>query len=361
MVYEKSDDGRGEADRGPEGAPAAAGAKTGGLARYLPELSRSGLAWVVAAFLALMAINAATLAVGRSAALDALNTNPVGALFAPFVFDSWGTIGGLGGVVLLFGSVLFGTPVARRRELSLFFIVGSIGIGEVAIVLWDAFFDDTGFYGSGSSAIAITAQGIVCALAAFGLLRLARQDTRRLGPLSSHWWYSFAIIDSTLILTSLWFVLVLEPIFVPTLLYNWRAHELGFFLGAAATVVYAVCRWSDLGLDGVVRIDEMVMNFRFDDLCGRFPRRLPKYHVVFGGPPGSAQLRPELGEIRVGDDLRGRDYREAGPEFERTLLRAMVQAELLEEGRDPGRPGDAEGRETRFRELAAEVGADPAP
>jgi len=355
MVYEKNEEGRGPADRGPEGAPASSGAKTPWMARYLPELSRSGLAWAIAAFLALMAINASTLAVGREAALAALNSEPAGALFAPFVFDSWGTIGGLGGVVLLFASVLFGTPVARRRELSLFFVVGSVAIGEVAIVLWDALYDDTGFYGSGSSAIAITAQGMVCALAAFGLLRLARQDTRRFGPLSSHWWYSFAIIDSTLILTSLWFVLVLEPIFVPTLLYNWRAHEIGFLLGAAATAVYAGLRWADLGLDGVVRIDEMVMNFRFDDLCGRFPRRLPKYHVVFGGPRGSAELRPESGELRVGDDFRGRDYREAGPAFERALLRAMVRAELLEEGRDPGDGGG----EARFRELVAEVGADP--
>jgi len=187
-----------------------------GIKRYLPELSKSGLSLVIVAFGALIVVNLFTFAVGRTAVLLTLNASPVGALLAPFVYDSWGTIGGLAGVVLLFAPVLFGTPVSQRRSLSVFFLAAGIGIGVFAALLWDAFYDKTGLYGSGSSSIAISAQGVIFALAIFGLLRLARQDTRSLGPLSSHWWYSFAIIYSTLILTSLWFVLSLEPIFIPT-------------------------------------------------------------------------------------------------------------------------------------------------
>ncbi len=328
-----------------------------GIARYVAELTESGLIWVIAVFFCLIALNLATLGMGRSAVLATLNSNPAGALLAPFVFDSWGTIGGLGGVVLLFAPVLFGTPVSQRRPLSLFFATASVAIGVLAALLWDAFYDDTGLFGSGSSSIAIAAQGLIFALSILGLVRLARQDTRDLGPLSGHWWYSFAIIYFTLILTSLWFILSLEPIFVPTTLYNWRVHEFGFLFAAAAAFAYAGVRWRGLGLDGVVRIDETLMNFHFDDLCGRFPSRIPKYHVVFAEVGGAekSELHPERGEVWVSGEFRNRAYDVAGPDFERTLLRAMVRAELLAEGMDP--EDGTRGTASRFDEVARLVGA----
>ena len=222
-------------------------------------------------------------------------------------------------------------------SLSIFFVTSSISIGVFAALLWDASYDNTGLYGSGSSSIAISAQGVVFALSFFGILRLARQDTRRLGTLSSHWWYSFAIIYSTLILTSLWFVLSLEPIFVPTLLYNWRVHEFGFLFAVAVTVAFAGWRWSALGLDGVVRIDEMLMNYHFDDLGVRLPVRIPKYRVLFKQIPGPQimVLHPELSEIWVSESLRDKDYSVEGPEFEKELLGVMTRAALVAEGRNP--------------------------
>ncbi|MDA4134659.1 MAG: hypothetical protein OK441_03715 [Thaumarchaeota archaeon] len=330
-----------------------------GIRRYLPELSKSGLSWVIAAFLSLIVVNLATFGIGRTEILIALNSNPAGALLAPFVFDSWGTIGGLGGVVLLFSPVLFGTPVSQRRPLSVFFVTSSIVIGVFSALLWDAFYDSTGLYGSGSSSIAISAQGVIFALSFFGILRLARQDTRHLGTLSSHWWYSFAIIYSTLILTSLWFVLSLEPIFIPTLLYNWRVHEFGFLFAAAATAVYVGWRWSDLGLDGVVRIDEMLMNYHFDDLSVMLPVRIPKYRVLFGKVRDSerVELRPELGEIWVSEILRDVPYSVSGKEFERELRRVMVRAALLAEGKNPEDGTEETAR--RLEEIAAYLGQPP--
>jgi hypothetical protein len=328
---------------------------------YVQELRRSGLLLVAAAFASLIAVNLVTLAVGPSEVLAELNASPLGAPLAPLVFDSWGTIGGLGGMVLLFAPVLFATPVSQRRELSLFFIASTIGVGELAGLLWDWTYDTSGRFGSGSSGIAVTGLGIIFALSAFGLLRLVRQDTRQLGALSSHWWYSFALIDLTLILTSLWFILSLEPIFVPTTLYNWRVHEFGFLFGAAAATAFAGAKWSDLGLDGVLRIDETLMNFHFDDLCARFPTRLPKYHVAFRRTEGAepAEFSPERGEIWVDSRFRGREYGTDGGDFERALLHAMVHAELLAEGRalEQGRPDDRR----RFEEIAEQVGAPPEP
>ncbi len=332
-----------------------------GAGRYFAELSPSGLKLVIMAFGTLIAINLVTLALGRSQVLTDLNEGPAGALLAPLVFDSWGTLAGLGGIVLLFSPVLFGTPVSQRRVLSVFFLTSSIVIGVLAALIWDAFYDNTGLYGSGASSIAITAQAVIFALAIVGLVRLARQDTRRLGALSSHWWYSFLVIYITLILTTLWFILSLEPIFIPTLLYNWRAHEIGFFLGAGVTFVYAGARWRDLGLDGVLRIDEMVMNFHYDDLCARFSVRLPKYHVEFDGalPPRTAEFDPVHSSIRVSGEFRGKDYSVDGPDLERTLLHAMVHAELLEEGK-PWAHGEP-GVRASFDEIAKRVGASPEP
>jgi hypothetical protein len=330
-----------------------------GIRRYFPELSKSGLSWVIVAFLALIVVNLATFAIGRTEVLDVLNSSPFGALLAPFVYDSWGTIGGLGGVVLLFSPVLFGTPVSQRRSLSVFFVTSSIAIGVFAALLWDAFYDNTGLYGSGSSSIAISAQGVIFALSLLGLVRLARQDTRRLGTLSSHWWYSFAIIYSTLILTSLWFVLSLEPIFIPTLLYNWRVHEFGFLFAVTATAAYAGRRWSALGLDGVVRIDEMLMNYHFDDLSLRLPVRIPKYRVLFKQVRGSdtMELHPELGEIWVSESFRDKEYSVEGPEFEKELLGVMVRAALVAEGTNPEDGTHETAR--RFDEIAKFVGPPP--
>lgn len=328
---------------------------------YLAEFSPSGLTIVIAAYGTLMVVNLLTVALGRSEVLAELNKSPVGAVLAPLVFDSWGTLAGLGGVVLLFSPVLFGTPVAARRDLSMFFVAAGISIGILAALLYDAFYDNTGYYGSGASSIAITAQAVVFALAIVGIVRLARQDTRRMGPLSSHWWYSFLAIYVTLILTTLWFILSLEPIFIPTLLYNWRAHEIGFLLGAGVAFLYAGVRWRELGLDGVVRIDEMLLNFHYDDLCSVFPVRLPKYHVGFGEdvPRLWGEFDPDRAQIRVSSSFRGRDYREEGKDLEKAMLHAMVHAELFLEGK-PWAHGLPETK-AAFDEIAGKVGASPEP
>lgn len=328
---------------------------------YLAEFSPSGLTIAIGAYGTLMVINLLTLALGRSEVLTELNRTPAGAVLAPLVFDSWGTLAGLGGVVLLFSPVLFGTPVAARRNLSVFFVAAGISIGILAALLWDAFYDNTPYYGSGGSSMAISAQAVVFALAIVGIVRLARQDTRRLGPLSSHWWYSFLAIYVTLILTTLWFVLSLEPIFIPTLLYNWRAHEIGFLLAVAVTFLYAGANWRGLGLDGVVRIDEMLLNFHYDDLCSGFPVRLPKYHVGFGEdvPRPWGEFDPDRALIRVSSSFMGRDYREDGRDLEEALLHAMVHAELFLEGK-PWAHGLPETK-AAFDEIAGSVGANPEP
>ena len=278
-------------------------------------------------------------------------------MLAPFVYDSWGTIGGLAGSVLLFGPILFATTPSERGRLSLFFVASSIGMGVLASVLWDVTYAIPGQVGSGSSGIAITALGVLFSLSLLGLFRLLRADTRRLGPLSSHWWYSLLLIYLTLILSTLWFVFFLQPVFVATTLYNWRVHELGFVLGMVSAVPYAAARWQRLGLDGVVRIDETLSNSHFDDLSIRFPRRLPKYHVVFRPLQHgySSEFHPELKEIWLSESFEGKDYAQAKVAFEGALLHAMVHAELFVEG-GPWEHGRPECK-SRFDAVATALGA----
>jgi hypothetical protein len=314
---------------------------------------------VTVAFAFLICINLATLAAGPAAVLAALDANPAGAILAPFVFDSWGTIGGLAGTVLLFAPLLFGTPPPQRRALSLFFVTATICIGELAAALWDFWYSVNGAYASGASGFAIAALGVMFSLSILGLVRLGRQDTRVLGTISSHWWYSLAAIYLSLILTSLWFVVFLQPIFAPTVQFNWRVHEFAFVIGMAAPVVLALRRWSGLGLDGVVRIDPTLANFHFDDLRGRFGQTLPKYHVAFKRMEGgeAAEFHPAQTEIWVSDRFEACSYTERGPEFESAILHAMVHAKLFTEGEpwEPGRLADT----TRFNEIASLVGAPP--
>ena len=128
--------------------------------------------------------------------------------------------------------------------------------------------------------------------------------------MSSYWWYSFAVIYATLILTTVWFVVFLQSIFVPTQLYNWRVHELAFLLAIGVTAVYEASQVVGAGSRRKVRVDEMLLNFHFDDLNDRFVRPLPKLRVIFARLPAGAprEFHPELGEIWIPESFRGTEY-----------------------------------------------------
>ena len=214
----------------------------GEIARAKREIVESGLVWVIAGFGALIIVNLITLALGPDEILQTLNSHAWGVLVSVFVFDSWGTAAGLAGVVILFTPVLFGVPKASRLGLSVFFLIASIGCGIIAIVLWSHFYDSGGPIGAGSSAIDISGQGIILALSVFGLISLWLTKEGKgvaVGEVIPREWRQFFFVAyATLIVSSLYFVIVLEPIYIPTQLYNWRVHEDGFFMAIAATAAY---------------------------------------------------------------------------------------------------------------------------
>ncbi len=172
--------------------------------------------------------------------LDYVSSKPGGLFAAQFIFDTPGTIGGLLGVVLLLSPILVGTDQKYRVRLSTFFFVGSVSIGLFATFLWNQFYNaKSATIPYGSSSIAIAAQAMDCALALICLIRLGTLDKSRDSSfLEKYRRYSLAIVDVTLILTTLWYVLILQPIDVPTNLFNWKIHEIAFILGTVAALVY---------------------------------------------------------------------------------------------------------------------------
>ena len=331
------------------------------LKRYLPDLRSSGLTLAFTGFFTLSVVNALTLIPGPQRVVSFIGTGPLAPVLAIAVFDTPWTIAGLLGLVVLFSPVLFGTPVSGRRGMSLFFLAASFVVGIISGAIWDRFYDDLGVIGAGASGVAIAGQGVVFGLALLGLVRLWRQDTRRLGRMSSYWWYSFAVIYATLIGTTVWFVVQLQPIFTPTLEYNWRVHEIAFLMSVSVTLAYGVAARGSQGLDGRLRVDEMLLNFHFDDLNDRFTRPLPKLRVVFAqlAPESPGEFHPEKGEIWLSSSLRGTDYNGSARRVDDALLHGMVHAELYYSGR-PWEHGAAECR-PGFDALAEGVGASPEP
>ena len=195
---------------------------------------------MVAGFSILIAFNLVTLALGPTQLLADLQGRPWGPYVSVFVFDSWGTTGGLAGVVTLFTPLIFGVPPAQRKRLCAFFVAASIIIGLGANVLWTDLYDHTGFIGSGSSSVAFAAQAIIFALAIIGLVSLVMGRSRSYDADAIDILRFFYVVYLTLIVSSLYFVLVLQPIFTPTTLYNWQVHEIAFVTGVAVTFLYEV-------------------------------------------------------------------------------------------------------------------------
>jgi len=206
------------------------------------DIVESGLVWVIVGFGILISLNLLTLAIGPSGILQNLNSRSWGVLVSVFVFDSWGTAGGLAGVVVLFAPLLFGIPRPKRFRMSIFFLCASIGTGIIANVIWSFFYNRGGLIGSGSSSIAISGQGVIFAISIFGLINLwltREMDGAKLADVQTREWRQFfLIVYLTLIVSTLYFVIILEPIYIPTELYNWRVHEFGFFIAIAATAVF---------------------------------------------------------------------------------------------------------------------------
>jgi hypothetical protein len=209
-------------------------------------LQNSSIYIVLAGFSVLASIDLMTVFLGPEKLIVALNSNPFGILLSSFVFDSWGTVLGLLGVILLFSPVLLGTLNSFRKYLAIFFVLDSLAAGIVSSIIWNDYFNPSGQIPYGASSIAISAQAIIFTMALIGLAQLWAKDNW-IAPKDPYWKKSLGVIYATLLATTLWFVLVLEPIFVPSNEYNWRVHQIGFFLAVFSTFAFYVAarsRWN---------------------------------------------------------------------------------------------------------------------
>ena len=195
----------------------------------------SGLLLVATSFGVIAALNLATYLIGPQKVLAELAAYGWGMFTSIIVFDSWGTVGGLLGVVAFFIPLLAATRKEERKELSTFFAAGNVVCGYAAFVVWNIFLSG-GQLGYGASSIPIAAQSVLFCLSIFALARMAREKVE--SPVSWLPRSYFAMVYLVIISSTLPLVLLLQPIFVPTNAYNWQAHELAFLLGLAATSVY---------------------------------------------------------------------------------------------------------------------------
>jgi hypothetical protein len=203
--------------------------------------SKSLLSRVLAGFLILAGLNVATFLAGPGWILSVLDSHPWGSLMTSFVFDSWGTVAGLLGAVVLFVPVSLGTPARQRPFLSIFFFVASLIVGVASSLVWNVLFGAGGPPSYGSSAIDIAAQSIIFTAALFALIQsfVASEEKQQRDPYVRN---SFRIIYATLVATTLWFILFLQPIFTPTVLFNWRVHEIAFLVGMVITGAFISIR-----------------------------------------------------------------------------------------------------------------------
>ena len=194
---------------------------------------------VAVGFAALAILDLMTMFVGTDNVLVALNSSSFGILFSSFVFDSWGTLLGLLGVILLVSPILLGTPSSFRKYMAIFFVLDSVVIGIVSSFIWNSYYNPSGGIPYGASSIAISGQAIIFTLALIGLVQLSVRD-KWIATQDSYWRKSLGVIYATLVGTTLWFVLILEPIFIPSNEYNWRVHEIGFILAVISSIAFYI-------------------------------------------------------------------------------------------------------------------------
>jgi hypothetical protein len=199
------------------------------------ELLDSGFVWVIASFALIAALNLLTYLAGQQQILGFMAGSRWWTLASVAVFDSWGTIGGLLGVVALFVPFLLAVKTSERKRLSAFFVVTSVGCGYAASLIWTLFLGG-GTLGYGASAIPIAAQSVLFGLSIFGLIQMA--SGKREGGAERFSRYFFPTVYLVIIVSTLALILAVQPIFIPTELYNWQAHELAFLMGLATTAIY---------------------------------------------------------------------------------------------------------------------------
>jgi hypothetical protein len=209
-------------------------------------LSTSRMNWVIIGFVLIAVVNFSTYFIGPSTLLVNLKGSVVGSLLANFVFDSWGTIIGILGILILFSTVLLGTPKNKRKSLCVFFLAASVAIGLTSSLFWNYTFGGGGRISFGSSAIDISGQSIIFTIAIYELI-LSFAGTAKPSKVDPLVRNSFRIIYVTLIGTTVWFIFSLQPIFFPTDSFNWRVHEIAFLLGILVAGVFLLVSYYKVG------------------------------------------------------------------------------------------------------------------
>lgn len=202
---------------------------------------------VLAGYSVAVALDLATVEANHAILVNDLSIKWYGGILSLFVFDSWGTIGGMLGVLAIYFLLLQGVIRPRRQGISLYLLFSTLFIGILAELIYDQFFDVARINGtlilaSGESTIPEAGMAASIVLAVYGTARLLRTDPLRLDKDNRDFRRAWIVAYLALIGTIAWFVVLGQSIFVPTAAYNWRAHDISFILGLISTGVYVAVR-----------------------------------------------------------------------------------------------------------------------
>ena len=196
----------------------------------------SGLSLVVTTFSVLALLNSLTLLFGTQLVYDSLNHQSYTTFLSFVIYDSPGTIGGLLGVVVIYAVLslfyfLITGKASRYRAIS--FTFSSIIIGVTSQVVWNSCCNTGDTFPAGSSAIDFAALAwliVVSITDSVRLLRLKVDRRFRTWTDSKLTAFYFILVGSMMV----FYALYIQPIYLPTIQYNWRVHEFAF---VSATVV----------------------------------------------------------------------------------------------------------------------------
>ncbi len=303
--------------------------------RYLNEIRKSGLSYVVSGYSILIVLNLITFALGPLRVYKVLDAQSWGILTSFAIFDSWPTVLGLAGTVVIFTIALIEMRKDERLRLSGFFVLATITSGPIAEILWNGYYNSSDLIPFGSSSVALSAEGVTLTVCIFGLMRIFRQEAWRIGSWTKRRCLLSVLIFSTIAASALVYILALQPIFIPTTQYNWRVHEISFLLGTLSAVAYLIVAMPELALAGkVILLDERLMNFRYLDLNDElFHRVLPEVKMLFKDLPNGLAMEshPRSCEIWVSQAYKNREFHMISYEFDQELLEQMrrLQQQLL--------------------------------
>lgn len=204
--------------------------------------SSNGLSFVITIFLALALLNSFTLFIGAERVYDVLIAQSYTAFLSFVIYDSPGTIAGLLGVIAIFSVLSLFTYLLlgrRSRSRAWTFILTSMVAGVGSQAIWNSCCNVGGAFPAGSSAVDFAALACLVVYSLSDSVRFLRMNVDR----NSRLWVDSKLTAFYFILVGImliFFALIIQPIYLPTIRYNWQVHEFAFVSAVVVSLLIEI-------------------------------------------------------------------------------------------------------------------------